>query len=235
MKKLFFLGAIIFFAVSCSKNNEVIPEPTVEFSLSKESGHFYANSEFTVTSIVSNAQNIEWDFGDGTKSSAASLKHTYSVEGEYTLKLTACNGDVCKSISRQVLVKDDFIELLTGKSTKTWTLVSWKDSQGNNIPFNLCEICNAQQTFSYTGESSGLKGHHEWLDGGVRTCENKTIQCNSYGQAGHGIFELNLDADVVVNSILIGQAQKVGYQIRVENDFLYLINPSGDELLYLAE
>lgn len=63
--------------------------PVADFSSSVTSG--YAPLSVQFTDLSKNAAGWNWDFGDGTTSSEQSPAHTYSVAGNYNVKLTAAN------------------------------------------------------------------------------------------------------------------------------------------------
>lgn len=51
----------------------------------------------------SNATTYAWDFGDGNTSTAANPSHTYGTGGNYTVTLTASNGDCSTTHSLDIL------------------------------------------------------------------------------------------------------------------------------------
>jgi PKD repeat protein len=51
----------------------------------------------------SNATTYAWDFGDGNTSTAANPSHTYGVGGNYTVTLTASNGNCSTTHSLDIL------------------------------------------------------------------------------------------------------------------------------------
>ncbi|MBK8565201.1 MAG: PKD domain-containing protein [Saprospiraceae bacterium] len=85
-------------AVSAATTVTVNPNPTADFS-------FTVNGSTVVFQNTSTGANTyEWDFGDNSTSTAASLSHTYSTAGSFTVCLTAnttagCSNEVCKTVS----------------------------------------------------------------------------------------------------------------------------------------
>jgi PKD repeat protein len=62
------------------------------------------NVTFTDSSIGETTRT--WNFGDGSKSTAKTITHTYKKAGTYKVCLTACNSaGTCKSICKTVTVK----------------------------------------------------------------------------------------------------------------------------------
>ncbi|MBK8474544.1 MAG: PKD domain-containing protein [Sphingobacteriales bacterium] len=53
----------------------------------------------------------QWDFGDGTTSTAESPEHTYAANGIYTVTLVACNIIGCSPPITQTVVIDDLISV----------------------------------------------------------------------------------------------------------------------------
>lgn len=93
-----FLAVTIAFA-GCSKN------PTACFDVSKTKAA--VNESITFTSSCSkNMHDCQWDFGDGTKSTDANPSHSYSVAGNYTIKMMVMTkknkmDEISKSITIQ--------------------------------------------------------------------------------------------------------------------------------------
>ena len=55
--------------------------------------------DFTNTTV--NGTTYNWDFGDGSSSTAVNPSHTYSATGTYLVCLTAVNGIGCQDVSCQ--------------------------------------------------------------------------------------------------------------------------------------
>ena len=67
----------------------VNPTPTADASFTKTNGSFTV--QFLNNST--NASSYSWDFGDGNTSTSANPSHTYATGGDFTVVLTATNGD----------------------------------------------------------------------------------------------------------------------------------------------
>jgi hypothetical protein len=67
----------------------VNPTPTADASFTQ------ANGSYTVQFLnnSTNATSYSWNFGDGNNSTSANPSHTYATGGDYTVVLTATNGD----------------------------------------------------------------------------------------------------------------------------------------------
>src|SRR5690554_127813 len=59
------------------------------------------------TNISINAQSLVWDFGDGNTSADKNPEHVYPKGGEYTVTLTATNGEETDSAEKKVLIEED--------------------------------------------------------------------------------------------------------------------------------
>lgn len=55
-------------------------------------------------STTNNPTSWQWDFGDGTYSALQNPSHTYTSAGTFQVKLVACNGISCDSITKQVVI-----------------------------------------------------------------------------------------------------------------------------------
>ncbi|MXV17486.1 gliding motility-associated C-terminal domain-containing protein [Hufsiella ginkgonis] len=74
----------------------VLERPVAAFSTSPGSPGMLANpTTVKFTNNSRNATNYLWDFGDGSTSTEENPEHTYSKNGDYKVKLTATNQDVC--------------------------------------------------------------------------------------------------------------------------------------------
>lgn len=67
----------------------VNPTPTADASFTQTNGSYTV--QFLNNSI--NATSYSWDFGDGTTSTSANPSHIYATGGDFTVVLTATNGD----------------------------------------------------------------------------------------------------------------------------------------------
>ncbi|MES2850596.1 MAG: PKD domain-containing protein [Bacteroidota bacterium] len=81
---------------SVTKNIRVLPAPVINFSASDSAS---CKPPFIVnfTDLSNNATNWLWDFGDGFTSAVQNPSHTYTTEGEFTVKLTVNSATGCNS------------------------------------------------------------------------------------------------------------------------------------------
>ncbi|HEX3106029.1 MAG TPA: endonuclease/exonuclease/phosphatase family protein [Terriglobales bacterium] len=66
--------------------------PTVSMALSPSSGSVPLNVDFTANVSGATASAYNWNFGDGTTSTAALPSHTYNAAGNYTAKVTVTDS-----------------------------------------------------------------------------------------------------------------------------------------------
>ena len=79
-----------------------ISNPLVDFSANTTSGYAPLSVQFTDNS--QNATKWNWIFGDGTTSTEQNPKHYYIKAGNYTVKLTAINGNSTNSKLAKIIV-----------------------------------------------------------------------------------------------------------------------------------
>lgn len=92
MKILLLFVPVLFF-VQCRK-------PSIAcFSMSSTTAYINQSVAFTSCSYCKSCSNhntvsdLQWDFGDGTKASGASVSHTYTSPGQYHVTLTSNDAD----------------------------------------------------------------------------------------------------------------------------------------------
>ncbi len=87
----------------------VVPQPTANFTAAPVCKGM--PTQFTSTSTTNPpGQNIisyNWNFGDGTTGTGASINHTYSSAGNYQAKLTVSTGSRCTSEKTQTVTVYD--------------------------------------------------------------------------------------------------------------------------------
>lgn len=66
-----------------------------------------AGESVTFTDLTNGADTWQWDFGDGSGSTAQNPSHTYGATGSYSVKLTASKDDILAGIVR----KENFITI----------------------------------------------------------------------------------------------------------------------------
>jgi PKD repeat protein len=78
---------------------------SANFSADLRSGYVPLRVQFT--DLSKNATGWNWDFGDGTSSTARNPAHKYNKAGKYTVKLTVKNSKGTNSVTKPgyILVK----------------------------------------------------------------------------------------------------------------------------------
>lgn len=101
---LLIFGLMLIF-VSCQKT------PTAAFTVNKTSAGL--DETITFTNSSTDGDHYEWDFGDGKTSAVVNPTHSYSAEGNYTVKLTAYskNGKKSSEATIGITVKDTKLEI----------------------------------------------------------------------------------------------------------------------------
>ncbi|MBD3635852.1 MAG: PKD domain-containing protein [Crocinitomicaceae bacterium] len=95
-----FLALIFLVFTSCKKT------PNANFTLDDnyDSHYIEKGEEIIMTPDYMDAKSYHWDFGDGNISEEQVAKHSWSEPGDYTVTLTAKNGNKESSYERQVRV-----------------------------------------------------------------------------------------------------------------------------------
>lgn len=107
MKNLsyFFLLLIISAYYSCTKNEMVEPappQPVANFEVSNSTAEI--GDQIIFTNNSQNADNYEWDFGDGNISIEKNPTHSYSEAGNFSIILSASgDGGIDTSISNIII------------------------------------------------------------------------------------------------------------------------------------
>ena len=81
--------------------------PVANFSSNVTSGTAPLTVQFTDSS--ENATSWNWDFGDGMNSTDQNPMHTYSTAGNYTVNLTASNGNRHESTFANITVLEQSV------------------------------------------------------------------------------------------------------------------------------
>ena len=115
--------AVGFFS-SCSSDDEVvstIDPPKARFTPVQDTNDPFT---WTFTNESVDSDSYSWDFGDGATSTDESPSHTYTMEGNYTITLTANGPGGSNSSTESILVVDpnSQIKKLTGEDSKIWKL-----------------------------------------------------------------------------------------------------------------
>ncbi|QJX48880.1 PKD domain-containing protein [Hymenobacter taeanensis] len=188
------------------------PKPTISFTAStpKVVG---LTSEVTFTSTSSDAFLYQWDFGDGTIGSGATVTHVYTKGGTFTVQLIAAGrGGTSPSVTKQVVIVSPLNtvnQLLTGGSSKTWMLdnsvsativVGPSDSDPTSYyaggPAGALPACQADDEFTFSSANVytyNAKG--ETLVAGNGGCQAPRSGSTPYtfgAATGAGVAQLTL-------------------------------------------
>jgi len=158
-------------AVSVPTVITVTSSPIASFTVANNNQCVGTVVSFTNTSTAtSGTTNYQWDFGDGTNSTAVNPTHTYTTGGTYNVKLTASNGGSCSTISPV-------------------TAVIVKATPVSTFTFNSASCTSMSVSFSNTSTTNGATGSYLWTfgDGNTSTQENPT-----YVYPSSGIFNATL-------------------------------------------
>lgn len=108
MQKLLFFVMIVGL-VACGR-------PVADFTYSTKEKEAIAPTDISFENRSKNAENYEWDFGDGQKSNDASPSHAYTSSGNFLVKLKAVKGGKTNTSEKRVMVKqplDCLVEIQT--------------------------------------------------------------------------------------------------------------------------
>jgi PKD repeat protein len=134
-------------------------KPTVNFIASDSVGCFPLRVNFTDLSAAGSGTitNWDWDFGDGTSSTAQNPFHIYTAVGNFTVTLKVTNSEGCV----KVISKPAYIRVSTGVSV----------TFGNSVP----QLCHPPENITFTNLATGPGIlSHQWFfgDGGSSTLVN---------------------------------------------------------------
>ena len=93
---IFCTGLLLF--TSCKKT------PVPCFSSDKGSAAKVNEEVQFDASCSKNVSTFTWDFGDGTSTSGNPVKHKYSTQGVYIVKLTENNGSKTASLTQNLTI-----------------------------------------------------------------------------------------------------------------------------------
>lgn len=118
-------GALLL--TSCDKNDDgQLEGPVPASGFTTTSRTVGLTTEVTFTATNQDGYAYQWDFGDGTVGSGATVTHAYSKSGTVTARLiTAYRGGNSLAEPKQITlpsVTDLVKNLLTGGSSRTWKL-----------------------------------------------------------------------------------------------------------------
>ena len=119
MKKSLIFASLVAFmaiaAVSCKKEAVDAPKPRFTYDAS--------GLVVTFTNQSENADSFVWEFGDGANSTEKNPVHTYADYGTYTVKLTAKNAGSSKSISDDIVLEKQAVQMTIDGNFEDWTQV----------------------------------------------------------------------------------------------------------------
>ncbi len=113
------LTFIIILVPSCKKIEK--DKPQIDF--------FFSSDDFSVPSVVlfenktTNATDYEWDFGDGTYSKEVNPSKTFTVEGTYSITLTAKGEGGTTSLKKQLVIKSKFSSFTDPRDGQSYKIV----------------------------------------------------------------------------------------------------------------
>jgi PKD domain/Secretion system C-terminal sorting domain len=116
---------------AASTDVTVNEQPIADFSILQNNGSFVI--QFLNNS--SNATSYAWDFGDGTSSQETNPSHLYNAGGNYTVTLTATNGDCVDTFVFDVMnvntdeLSDMTVSLYPNPASQQITLIAPAHSQ----------------------------------------------------------------------------------------------------------
>lgn len=102
MKQKFFFyaaGILLIMFSACKKEM-----PTASFTHTSES--YEEGDTIYFTSTSSNADNFQWEFGDGNTSTNEHPWHIFNTKGSYEVKLKVTNDDGSNETSSTITIKD---------------------------------------------------------------------------------------------------------------------------------
>ena len=150
-----------------SSHSEVFPVisglPVANFTSNVTSGKDPLTVQFT--DLSTNATSWYWDFGDGFNSTEQNPIHTYSTAGNYTVNLTAINGNG----------KDSKLATITVEAVPEKPIASFSETPTSG---------NAPVTVNFTDTSTGIPTWWKWSfgDGIYSTQQNPVHTYNRVGK-----------------------------------------------------
>ncbi|MCB0634541.1 MAG: PKD domain-containing protein [Saprospiraceae bacterium] len=117
---LFLIGACLILTTSSCEKEEMVEAPTAGIFRS------IAGKQVAFSALTLNADQWQWDFGDGNNSQEKNPVHIYDQGGIYTITLTATNSVGTAQATTQVSLDLTPYEMLTGGPNdpdgKTWRI-----------------------------------------------------------------------------------------------------------------
>lgn len=147
--KLFLLMGVVLMGtfIGCKKDDDMMDnDPIASFQYQISMANFL---EVTFSNFSQNAETYAWDFGDGNTSTEESPTHTYAAAGDYTVTLTAKNGESTSMKSENISVTDpdELLTFLAGDGSKVWYL------QREGIALGIGSALGGTEWFSLGGSA----------------------------------------------------------------------------------
>lgn len=154
----------------------VYPSPSASFTANLTIGCVPVNIQFSdrSTSTSGNIVSWEWDFGDGSRSTAQNPSHSYTTTGFYNVSLTVTSSTGCKNMT----VANRYIRIVSGVNAEF----------DNSKPVS----CQAPYNISFINQSSGPGNMTFQWDLGNGT--NSTASNPSTTYAATGTYNVTLTA-----------------------------------------
>jgi len=164
---------------SVNKNVYVYPLPVPNFTINDSTQCFNShNFSFTDNSTAPTGTTYLWNFGDGATSTLKNPSHTYSVPGNYQVKLILSFGLMCKdSMVKNVYVYPEPAASFSINSTSQCL-------GGNNFNFtNTSTISSGSMTYNWNfgdaSSSASTNPTHSYTSAGLFTVT--MIATSNYG------------------------------------------------------
>lgn len=146
MKKVSILIMVLALALTfenCSKKETL---PTVSFTFSPTDVMVYDEVQFTSTST--DADSYLWDFGNNQTTTEANPLVTFTTAGEWTVKLTATNGDGSTTTQQNITVKGSSYMLGDVEYDITTDFFWYQSSAGGDPYLRLISDVPGQDTIA---------------------------------------------------------------------------------------
>ena len=153
--------------------------PVANFTSNVTSGKNPLTVQFT--DLSTNATSWYWDFGDGFNSTEQNPIHTYSTAGNYTVNLTAINGNG----------KDSKLATITVEAVPEKPIASFSETPTSG---------NAPVTVNFTDTSTGIPTWWKWSFGdGIYSTQQNPV--HTYNRVGKYTVNLIVGNNYGINSV----------------------------------
>lgn len=151
------------------------PNLTANFNINKDTIYLSEGAELTFTNTSQNAQNYQWDFGDGGVSNIKNPSYNYFMTGDYQIELIASNTNCTTSNFKNVTVlqSPSIVTSIQNNQAETFSIlqlgngkfqVNSKNSESKKIQVvsingsSILDITtsNENYNFSLSNYSSGI-------------------------------------------------------------------------------